>query len=148
MLLSSLPTALWRLKARSPKTTAKLIITERLLLSHNNISAGHTSLLQVYRRLVWPKYCYSSLWTSRFLVLNILVRRDLFSTERSNVQHQQDLRPRFLQLISLYMTPTATLNAQRKSINFARSYLTVEWWSRWRDSEKYDFSSLFRFFLD
>ena len=67
-----------------------------------------------------------SLLTSRFLVLNILVRRDLFSTERSNVQHQQDLRPRFLQLISLLLTPTATLNAQRKSFNFARSHLTVE----------------------
>ena len=35
------------------KATAKLIITA-LLLSHNNISASHTSLLQVYRRLVWP----------------------------------------------------------------------------------------------
>ena len=70
---------------------------------------------------------YISLWTSRFLVLNILVRRDLFSAERSNVQLQQDLRPRFLQLISLFLTPTATLKAQRKSINFARSYLTVEW---------------------
>ena len=87
---------------------------------------------------------YSSLWTSRFLVLNILARRDLFSTERSNVQHQHDLRPRFLQLISLFLTPAATLNAERKSIDFARSYLTVQWW---RDSVKYDFSSLFRFFL-
>ena len=27
---------------------------QRVLFFHNNISAGHTSLLQVYRRLVWP----------------------------------------------------------------------------------------------
>ena len=61
---------------------------------------------------------YSSLWTSRFLVLNILVRRDLFSTERSNVQHQQDLRPRFLQLISQFFVFNAYRHIERtKKVN-------------------------------
>ena len=36
-------------KTRSPKTTAKLIQNNVYMFFHNNFSAGHTSLLQVYR---------------------------------------------------------------------------------------------------
>ena len=79
---------------------------------------------------------YSGLWTSRCLVLNILARRDLFSTERSNVQHQQDLRPRFLQLISVFVSD-ACRHIERRT----------ELLKQLSDPVKYDLSSLFRFFL-
>ena len=79
---------------------------------------------------------YSGLWTSRCLVLNILARRDLFSTERSNVQHQQDLRPRFLQLISVFVFD-ACRHIERRT----------ELLKQLSDPVKYDLSSLFRFFL-
>ena len=64
---------------RSPRTTAKLIITKCIAFSYN-ISAGHTSHLQVYicKPEGWygqPKYScdktrsdqlHSSFWISRF----------------------------------------------------------------------------------
>ena len=87
---------------------------------------------------------YSGLWTSRCLVLNILARRDLFSTERSNVQHQQDLRPRFLQLISVFVFD-ACRHIERRTEKVDQ--LCKKLLKQLSDSVKYDLSSLFRFFL-
>ena len=87
---------------------------------------------------------YSGLWTSRCLVLNILARRDLFSTERSNVQHQQDLRPRFLQLISVFVFD-ACRNIERRTEKV--NQLCKKLLKQLSNPVKYDLSSLFRFFL-
>ena len=87
---------------------------------------------------------YSGLWTSRCLVLNILARRDLFSTERSNVQHQQDLRPRFLQLISVFVFDACRhIERRTEKVN----QLCKKLLKQLSDPVKYDLSSLFRFFL-
>ena len=87
---------------------------------------------------------YSGLWTSRCLVLNILARRDLFSTERSNVQHQQDLRPRFLQLISVFVFDACRhIERRTEKVN----QLCKKLLKQLSDPVRYDLSSLFRFFL-
>ena len=126
------------------------------MLSHNNISAGHTSLLQVYRRLVWPKYCSEKAihvviisftvvyWTSRCLVLNILARRDLFSTERSNVQHQQDLRPRFLQLISDFVSDACRhIERRTEKVNQFCKKLLNSWVIQWSMTSRVCFGYFF-----
>ena len=78
------------------------------------------------------------------MVLNILARRDLFSTERSNVQHQQDRRPRFLQLISVFVFDACRhIERRTEKVN----QLCKKLLKQLSDPVKYDLSSLFRFFL-